>query len=136
MADETQKTECREGFFHCLLNPPKCSMLRMIVIGVIGGIAIWGGLNTGMEYTNRTEFCLSCHTMQTPYNELKKTVHYKNRTGTSVGCADCHVASSKEPFDYARKLTQKVFASKDVIGEILGTIETPNRNDAQRLTLV
>ena len=135
MADETQKTECREGFFHCLLNPPKCSMLRMIVIGVIGGIAIWGGLNTGMEYTNRTEFCLSCHTMQTPYNELKKTVHYKNRTGTSVGCADCHVASSKEPFDYARKLTQKVFASKDVIGEILGTIDTPEKFEAHRLTM-
>ncbi len=135
MADEANKTECKEGFFRCLMNPPKCSMLRMIVIGVIGGIAIWGGLNTGMEYTNRTEFCLSCHTMQTPYNELKKTVHYSNRTGTSVGCADCHVASSKEPFDYARKLTQKVFASKDVIGEILGTIDTPEKFEAHRLTM-
>ena len=110
-------------------------MLRMIVIGVIGGIIIWGGLNTGMEYTNRTEFCLSCHTMKTPYEELKKTVHYSNRTGTSVGCADCHVASSKEPFDYARKLTQKVFASKDVIGEILGTIDTPEKFEAHRLTM-
>lgn len=135
MADETQKTESKEGYFRRLLNPPKCSMLRMIVIGVIGGIVIWGGLNTGMEYTNRTEFCLSCHTMQTPYNELKKTVHYSNRTGTSVGCADCHVASSKEPFDYARKLTQKVFASKDVIGEILGTIDTPEKFEAHRLTM-
>jgi len=110
-------------------------MLRMIVIGVFGGIGIWGLLNTGMEYTNRTEFCLSCHTMQTPFEELKKTVHYSNRTGTSVGCADCHVASSKEPFDYARKLTQKVFASKDVIGEILGTIDTPEKFEAHRLTM-
>ena len=135
MADDAQKTECKEGFFHCLLNPPKCSMLRMIVIGVLGGILIWGGLNTGMEYTNRTEFCLSCHTMKTPYEELKKTVHYSNRTGTSVGCSDCHVASSKEPFDYARKLTQKVFASKDVIGEILGTIDTPEKFEAHRLTM-
>ena len=135
MADETQKAECKEGFFKCLLNPPKCSLLRMIVIGVLGGIIIWGGLNTGMEYTNRTEFCLSCHTMKTPYEELKKTVHYSNRTGTSVGCADCHVASSKEPFDYARKLTQKVFASKDVIGEILGTIDTPEKYEAHRLTM-
>ena len=135
MADEANKTECKEGFFRCLLNPPKCSMLRMIVVGVLGGIIIWGGLNTGVEYTNRTEFCLSCHTMQTPYEELKKTVHYSNRTGTSVGCSDCHVASSKEPFDYARKLTQKVFASKDVIGEILGTIDTPEKFEAHRLTM-
>ncbi|MBN8477068.1 MAG: NapC/NirT family cytochrome c [Sulfuritalea sp.] len=52
-------------------------------------------------------------------------MHRSNRTGTSVGRADCHVASSKEPFDYARKLTQKVFASKDVIGETPGTIDIP-----------
>jgi cytochrome c-type protein NapC len=135
MADQTENKECKDGFFQCLMNPPKCSMLRMIVIGVLGGIMIWGGLNMGMEYTNRTEFCLSCHTMRTPYEELKKTVHYSNRTGTSVGCADCHVASSKEPFDYARKLTQKVFASKDVIGEILGTIDTPEKFEAHRLTM-
>lgn len=135
MADEAPKAECNNGFFNCLMNPPKCSLLRMIVIGIFGGILIWGGLNTGMEYTNRTEFCLSCHTMQIPYEELKKTVHYSNRTGTSVGCADCHVASSKEPFDYARKLTQKVFASKDVIGQILGTIDTPEKFEAYRLTM-
>ncbi len=124
-----------KGLFGWLKRPPQCSMLRMIVIGVIGGIVIWGGLNTGVEFTNRTEFCLSCHTMQTPYEELKKTVHYSNRTGTTVGCADCHVASSKDPFDYARKLTQKVFASKDVIGEILGTIDTPEKFEAHRLTM-
>ncbi len=127
--------ETGKGLFGWLKRPPQCSMARMIVIGVIGGILIWGGLNTGVEWTNRTEFCLSCHTMRTPYEELKKTVHYSNRTGTSVGCADCHVASSKEPFDYARKLTQKVFASKDVIGQILGTIDTPEKFEAYRLTM-
>lgn len=33
-------------------------MLRMIVIGVVGGVTIWDGLDTGMVYTNRTEFRL------------------------------------------------------------------------------
>jgi len=138
MADNSpqdSQVESRKGLFGWLKRPPQCSMARMIVIGVLGGIVIWGGLNTGMEYTNRTEFCLSCHTMRTPYEELKKTVHYSNRTGTSVGCSDCHVASSKEPFDYARKLTQKVFASKDIVGEILGTIDTPEKFEAHRLTM-
>ena len=138
MADNSSQgspSESGKGLFGWLKRPPQCSMARMIVVGVIGGILIWGGLNTGMEYTNHTEFCLSCHTMRTPYEELKKTVHYSNRTGTSVGCADCHVASSKDPFDYARKLTQKVFASKDVIGEILGTIDTPEKFEAHRLTM-
>lgn len=41
-------------------------MLRMIVIGVVGGVTIWDGLDTGMVYTNRTEFRLSCRTTKTP----------------------------------------------------------------------
>jgi len=107
----------------------------MIVIGTIGGILIWGGLNTGMEWTNRTEFCLSCHEMSIPYEELKKTVHYKNRSGTTVSCADCHVAGSKHPLDYGRKLTMKVLAARDVIGHILGTVDTPEKFEAHRLTM-
>ena len=93
MADENRKSEGKQGFIDSLLNPPKCSMLRMIVIGIVGGIVIWGGLNMGMEYTNRSDFCMSCHEMTIPFEELKKTVHYKNRSGTTVQCADCHVAS-------------------------------------------
>jgi hypothetical protein len=43
--------------------------------------------------------------------ELKKTVHYKNRSGTTVQCADCHVASSKTPTDYIFKSFQKLIAA-------------------------
>ena len=135
MADEAQETENREGFFKRLLNPPKCSMLRMIVIGVVGGVMIWGGLNTGMEWTNRSEFCMSCHEMTIPFEELKKTVHYKNRSGTTVQCADCHVASSKTPTDYMFKSMQKLIAARDVVGHILGTVDTPEKFEAHRLTM-
>ena len=135
MADDAQKTECKEGFFRRLLNPPKCSMLRMIVIGVLGGIIIWGGLNTGMEWTNRSEFCMSCHEMTIPFEELKKTVHYKNRSGTTVQCADCHVASSKTPTDYIFKSFQKIVAARDVIGHIKGTLETPEKYEEHRLVM-
>lgn len=135
MADERQENECKGGFFSCLLTPPKCSMLRMIVVGTVGGILIWGALNTGMEWTNRTEFCLSCHEMSIPYEELKKTVHYKNRSGTTVSCADCHVAGSKHPLDYARKLTMKLMAARDVIGHIRGTVDTPEKFEAHRLEM-
>ena len=110
-------------------------MLQMIVIGVFGGIIIWGGLNMGMEYTNRSEFCMSCHEMTIPFEELKKTVHYKNRSGTTVQCADCHVASSKTPTDYMFKSFQKIMAARDVIGHIKGTIDTPEKYEAYRLTM-
>ena len=135
MADEIPKPEAKTGFFHFLRRPPQCSILRMIVIGVLGGMIIWGGLNTGMEYTNRTEFCLSCHEMGSLAEELKKTVHYKNRSGTSASCADCHVASSKHPIDYGRKLTMKVLAARDVIGHLKGTIDTPEKFEAHRLEM-
>ncbi len=137
MAESTKggNTESKTGLLGWLKRPPKIAMWQVVLIGLVGGIVIWGGLNTGMEWTNRTEFCLSCHTMQQPYEELKKTVHYSNRTGTTVGCSDCHVAGSKDPFDYARKLTMKVFAAKDVIGQIMGTIDTPEKFEAHRLEM-
>ena len=135
MADENRTTEGKQGFIDSLLNPPKCSMLRMIVIGILGGVIIWGGLNMGMEYTNRSDFCMSCHEMTIPFEELKKTVHYKNRSGTTVQCADCHVASSKTPTDYMFKSMQKLIAARDVVGHILGTIDTPEKYEAYRLTM-
>lgn len=135
MADENKSSLARQGFIDSLLNPPKCSMLRMVVIGILGGVIIWGGLNMGMEYTNRSEFCMSCHEMTIPFEELKKTVHYKNRSGTTVQCADCHVASSKTPTDYIFKSFQKIMAARDVIGHIKGTVDTPEKFDEHRLVM-
>lgn len=141
MGENTQPPSCdaevneKRGFLHRLMKPPKCSMLTMIVIGILGGILIWGGLNTGMEWTNRTEFCLSCHEMSIPYEELKKTVHYTNRTGTTVSCADCHVAGSKNPVDYGRKFTMKLLAARDVIGHITQSVNTPEKFEAKRLEM-
>lgn len=137
MSENNEGKECppKQGFFSRLLNPPKCSMLQMIVIGVFGGIIIWGALNMGMEYTNRSEFCISCHEMTIPFEELKKTVHYKNRSGIFVQCADCHVVSSKTPTDYMFKSFQKIMAARDVIGHIKGTIDTPEKFEAYRLTM-
>ncbi len=118
-----------------LERPSRHSMLFMLTIGTLGGVIMWGGLNTGMEWTNRTEFCISCHEMSIPLAELQKTVHYKNRSGTTVSCADCHVASSKHPLDYARKMTMKVLAARDVTGHLLGTVDTPEKFEAHRLTM-
>ena len=125
----------RGGFVGWLRRPPKWSMASMLVLGTIVGVLIWGGLNTGMEWTNRTEFCVSCHEMSIPAEELKKTVHYKNRTGTTVSCADCHVASSKSPGDYGRKFEAKIMAARDVLGKITGIVDTPEKFEAHRLTM-
>ncbi len=113
----------------------KSLALRFVLIGIAIGIAIWGSLNIAMEYTNRTDFCISCHEMTIPYEEFKKTIHYKNRSGTTVQCADCHIASSKHPADYMFKSFQKLMAARDVIGHITGIVDTPEKFDAHRLTM-
>lgn len=125
----------KKAWLKRLLTPPRCSLLAILIIGVSVGIILWGGLNTALEVTNRTEFCISCHEMTIPYEEYKKTVHYSNRTGTTVGCADCHVPSSKYPYDYGRKIYRKVEAARDLFGHVFGTIDTPEKFEEHRLVM-
>jgi cytochrome c-type protein NapC len=37
--------------------------------------------------------------------------------------------------DYARKLTMKVLAARDVLGKITGVVDTPEKFEAHRLTM-
>jgi cytochrome c-type protein NapC len=96
------------------------------------GIIFWGGFNTVLEATNREEFCISCHEMRdNVYQELKKTIHYTNRTGVRAICSDCHV-----PRDWGHKMLRKMRASTNEIPNwILGTIDTREKFEAHRLEL-
>ncbi len=101
------------------------------LVFAIFGIIFWGGLNTGMEATNTLEFCISCHEMEdTVYKEYQKTVHYANRSGVRATCSDCHV-----PDPWVHKVARKIQASREVLGKILGTIDTPEKFEAHRLRL-
>ena len=103
----------------------------ILVAGGIGGIVFWGGFNTFMEYTNTLQFCVSCHEMdQLVYQEYKKTIHYKNRTGVRVICSDCHV-----PKEWTPKLIRKVQATNELLHKVLGSIDTPEKFEAKRLEL-
>lgn len=136
MAEDTQnKQSSGKGWWKKLRSPSQYSLLALLVVGMSIGIALWGSVNMAMEWTNRSEFCVSCHEMTIPYEELKKTVHYKNRSGTSVSCSDCHVASSKTPTDYLYKSLQKLFAARDIIGHVTKVVDTPEKYEAHRLEM-
>lgn len=97
----------------------------------VGGIIFWGGFNTAMEATNELEFCISCHEMENNvYQEYKKTIHFANRSGVRAMCSDCHV-----PKDWTHKMVRKIQASAEVYHKILGSVDTPEKFDAKRLTL-
>lgn len=135
MVEEKRGDDAKASIWAKLKRPPQCSFLTLLVVGVVLGVIIWGGLNTAMEWTNRSEFCTSCHEMTIPFEELKKTVHYKNRSGTTVNCSDCHVASSKTPTDYMYKSLQKLFAARDIVGHISGVVDTPEKFEEHRLVM-
>ena len=95
------------------------------------GIIFWGGFNTAMEATNRLEFCISCHQMEsTVYREYRQTAHYSNGSGVRAECADCHV-----PRDWIHKVTRKVQASRELYAWALGNIDTREKFEARRLQL-
>ncbi len=99
--------------------------------GFIGGVLFWGAFNTGLEVTNREQFCVGCHEMKANvFEELTHTVHYTNRSGVRATCPDCHV-----PHDWTDKIARKMQASKEVWGHIFGTIDTRRKFLDMRLEL-
>jgi len=108
----------------------QCPSTKTICIGIVifvAGAIFYGGVNTFFHYTNRMEFCTSCHTMKTNFEEYKQTLHYKNSVGVQATCSDCHV-----PKEFFPKLYAKIMAAKDVYHEILGTIDTKEKYEARR----
>ena len=102
--------------------------LKMLTIGGILGIVIWGGFNTVLEATNDMNFCISCHEMRsTVYQEYKESVHYKNPSGVQATCADCHV-----PKEWVHKFVRKVYAVNELYHKAMGTVDTPEKFNQHR----
>lgn len=121
-----------KGLWAVLKRPTaKYSLLTLLVVGFFAGIIFWGGFHTALDATNRLEFCIGCHEMRdTVYQEYKETIHYKNRVGVRAICSDCHV-----PKEFGHKMIRKAQASLEVWGAIIGTINTPEKFEANRMRL-
>ncbi|MDV7341277.1 ethylbenzene dehydrogenase-related protein [Terasakiella sp. A23] len=122
-----------EGSFFSRLSKLKIMGVSIFAAAVIfiGGIIFWGGFNTAMEATNQMEFCVSCHEMdQLVYPEYQETIHYQNRTGVQATCPDCHV-----PRPWIYKMIRKIQASKEVWGWLMGSYDTMEEFESQRLTM-
>ncbi|WP_028358223.1 pentaheme c-type cytochrome TorC [Brackiella oedipodis] len=103
----------------------------LVTGGFIAGVGFWALFNTGMNYTNTEEFCVSCHTMRDNLlPELQKTIHWKNRTGVRARCMDCHV-----PHNFTDKVARKMQASREVLSHVVGTIGTREKFLQHRIVL-
>ncbi|WP_261817070.1 NapC/NirT family cytochrome c [Vibrio gallicus] len=105
------------------------ALIAAVGIGV--GWLTLGGTAAIMHYTSSTEFCVSCHTMQIPYEEYEGSVHFSNAKGIRAECADCHIPS--DPVDY---VITKICASKDIYHEfVTGKIDDVDKYEAHRLEM-
>ncbi|WP_207061820.1 NapC/NirT family cytochrome c [Motiliproteus sp. SC1-56] len=115
-------------YWTMLTKPAGVAMGLILMGGFIAGIIFWGGFNTGLEMTNKEEFCIGCHEMRdNVYQELKETIHYTNRSGVRATCPDCHV-----PKEWTYKIIRKIAASREVWGKITGKIDTREKFQAHR----
>ncbi|MFV2060907.1 MAG: NapC/NirT family cytochrome c [Gammaproteobacteria bacterium] len=109
----------------------KYSIGSLLVVGIFTGIIFWGGFNTVVDATNTEKFCISCHEMkENVYQEYKETIHYSNRTGVRAICSDCHV-----PKSWVHKIARKIQATNELFHKIIGTINTPEKFNANRLNM-
>ena len=103
----------------------------LLIVGFFGGILFWGAFHWAVEISNTETFCISCHEMESgPYQDLQRTVHFVNRTGVRATCSDCHV-----PKQWVYKIARKIKATRELYYHFTGAIDTPEKFDAQRLTM-
>ena len=124
---ENKKNGKTEGKLRALLRRISWKWLSIGGLLFLGGVLFTAVFSVGLSYTNTTEFCTSCHSMKINLKEYKETPHYRNASGVRATCADCHV-----PKEFGPKIVAKVLAYKDVLHEILGTIDTKEKFEAHR----
>ncbi|SUT90254.1 cytochrome c-type protein [[Actinobacillus] rossii] len=102
----------------------------LVTLGFIVGAISWQQFNNVMDTTNSEEFCVSCHSMQAPFEELKQTVHWKNSSGVKATCSDCHL-----PHDKTDKFARKIQASREVFAELTGKYKDEGAFEEHRLEM-
>ena len=120
-------------FWKALWRPsPRYALATLLIVGVLVGAVLWGGFNWAMELSSTETFCISCHEMRsTVYEELKKTVHYNNRTGVRATCADCHV-----PKQWHHKVARKIRATVNELPKhFMGVLDSREKFEALRLEM-
>ncbi|MGE0625711.1 MAG: NapC/NirT family cytochrome c [Pseudomonadales bacterium] len=116
-----------------LWRQPRSAWLLGVPVGgfilFLAGAAVLGGINGMLEVTSSNEFCFSCHSHETNIRpEYEASTHFSNRTGVRADCADCHLPHD----DWFDLVATKVRVSFDVVPELMGKLDTPEKYEANR----
>jgi len=61
------------------------------VFGFLSALLLMFGGNQTLRYTSTDEFCMSCHVHQQSESAWKLSPHFKNSSGVTVHCVECHL---------------------------------------------
>ena len=82
--------------------------LKLVLVGVVAGVALLAGAALAMRYTDQRPFCASCHIMQ------EAAVTHKMSTHANLSCNDCHA-----PHNLLRKIPFKAMeGTRDVVNNM------------------
>ena len=134
-SDDTRRVTWRDRFrqFWGFVVRPHATIAlgTLLIVGFAAGIIFWGGFNWSMEMKNNQEFCISCHEMErNVFREFRETSHYSNRTGVRATCPDCYV-----PKNWFHKVVRKIQATGELYYHLIGSINTRERFEAERVRL-
>ena len=104
----------------------------LILAGLAGALLMLLMIPVGhkvIEYKESPEFCSSCHSMDIAVEEYQQSMHFKNNSGVSADCADCHIPPGVDG------VVRSVKAVKEVYHHILGTIDTPEKYEENRMRM-
>ncbi len=86
------------------LGIPSKILLLMVVAGVIIIPLLPLGVKGAWTYTNKPEFCISCHTMKTEYQNWSHSAHRN-----WAGCGDCHLPQQSVVTKLAAKTRDGIY---------------------------
>ncbi len=101
---------------------------KVIIVTVVVTLAVTFGIIGGEKFFSSTAFCLSCHSMSYPYEELKESSHYGG-PGLNPECQDCHLP----PQFLLRVESHIVDGIRALIGELKHDLSTKEEFDKYRL---
>lgn len=112
-------------------RPSRGRIAAWLGLGAAAALLLWFGLLAALDATSSEALCLSCHAMrEQAWREYSASTHYRNAKGVRATCADCHIPKAAGP-----KILAKLGTFGDLYHQLAGTIDTPEKYEARRLTL-
>ena len=110
----------------------------LVLVGAVIGVALVSAGTSVVHWSGSTQFCGTfCHSMDAAYASYQKGQHAATHSGFKAECVDCHLKyESVHSISQAQVVGllwhKAVSGTNSLIGEITGTLDTPEKQIQHR----